>query len=221
MRKQLFILLTIHILTSLLSVSMLAFRIAKVDAAYFLFLVWNLFLAWLPFGFATTAVILRRLPLFPIAFGALWLLFLPNAPYIITDLIHLRWVDGVPLWYDLTMFLSFATTGLLLGFTSLNLMHNLVEERFGRIVGWAFVGVTMGLCGYGIYLGRFLRWNSWDIVTNPFGLLGDMFIMLRYPRAHIESYAITAVFAIIFLTAYITITTIGSMQKAAATPDRH
>jgi uncharacterized membrane protein len=78
----------------------------------------------------------------------------------------------------------------------------------------------MTLCGYGIYLGRFLRWNSWDILTNPFGLLGDMLTMLRYPFSHLEGYAVSIAFAIIFLTGYITVTTLGSMQKTAVTIDR-
>lgn len=214
MKKQFFIILVIHIITSVLSVSLLALRIVKVEAGYFFFLVWNLFLAWLPFVFATAAFTLRRRVLFSAVFGLLWLLFLPNAPYLLTDLIHLRWVEGVPIWYDLIMFLSFVFSGLMLGLTSLNMMQTIVEERAGNFVGWLFVVAIMGLAGYGVYLGRFLRWNSWDVVANPLGLFADMLAMVRHPIAHIESYFISAAFAAIFLLAYIIVMSMGSMQTA-------
>jgi uncharacterized membrane protein len=215
MKKQFFIILAIHLITSGLSVSLLAFRIIRVDAGYFLFLVWNLFLAWMPLLFATAAFITRRKVSGAVGFGLLWLLFLPNAPYILTDLIHLQWVSGVPIWYDLSMFLAFAFTGLLLGLTSLHLMHTVVEERSGRLVGWLFVVAAMGLSGFGIYLGRFMRWNSWDVIINPLSLAQDLFSLVRHPIQNIESYFISAVFAAIFLLGYIIIISLGSFQKAA------
>jgi uncharacterized membrane protein len=214
MNKHFFLILVIHLITSALSVSLLALRMVKVDAGYFFFLVWNLFLAWLPFLFATAAFAARRRVAATAVFGLLWLLFLPNAPYLLTDLIHLRWVEGAPIWYDLMMFLCFAFSGLMLGLTSLNLIQTVVEERGGRLVGWLFVVATMGLSGYGIYLGRFLRWNSWDVLTNPLGLAGDILTMLRYPVQHLESYFISATFAAIFLLAYIIVMSLGSMQTA-------
>ncbi|MFZ0547539.1 MAG: DUF1361 domain-containing protein [Candidatus Promineifilaceae bacterium] len=213
MKKQFLLILTIHVITSGLSIALLALRIIRVEAGYFLFLAWNLFLAWMPFLFATAAYAVRRNGRAALGFGLLWLLFLPNAPYILTDLIHLRWVEGAPIWYDLSMFLCFSLAGLLLGLTSLNLMQTLVMERFGRFVSWLFVIVSMSLAGYGVYIGRFLRWNSWDIITSPFGLAGDILSMLRHPIQHIDGYFTSAVFAAIFLLGYITIISIGSMQK--------
>lgn len=215
MKKHFFLILAIHIITSGLSIALLIFRIIRVDAGYFLFLLWNLFLAWIPFLFAASAFAVRRNGPASAGFGLLWLLFLPNAPYILTDLIHLKWVSGVPIWYDLSMFLSFAFTGLLLGLTSLNLMQTIVEERGGRLVGWFFVVVTMGMAGFGIYLGRFLRWNSWDVIINPLSLVEDLFLLVRHPIQNIESYFISAVFAAIFLLAYVIIFSLGSLQKAA------
>jgi uncharacterized membrane protein len=145
--------------------------------------------------------------------GLLWLLFFPNALYLVTDFIHLGRVGGVSIWYDLIMFLCFALAGLLLGLNSLFLMQTVVDERAGRLAGWLFVLVTVGLAGYGIYLGRFLRWNSWDVFTNPLHLAGDMLAMLRNPFQHWESYFISAVFALIFLLAYVTIISLGSLQR--------
>ena len=87
------------------------------------FLIWNLLLAWLPLAFALVAFQFSRRPLIVLPAAAAWLLFLPNAPYLITDLIHLRPWPNVPHWYDAIMFFTAATTGLFLGFTSLDLMH--------------------------------------------------------------------------------------------------
>jgi uncharacterized membrane protein len=218
MKKPFLLILTIHILTSALAVSLLAFRIVKVETGLFLFLVWNLFLAWLPFLFATAAFTFRRKPLPTFLWGLLWLLFLPNAPYLLTDLVHLRWVEGAPIWYDLIMFLAFAFAGLLLGLTSLNLMQTLVEERANRLISWLFVIAAMALSGYGIYLGRFLRWNSWDLFTNPMDLARDMLAMMRYPLQYGDGYFVSAVFAALFLLAYVTIFSLGSLQKSVQKP---
>ncbi len=215
MKKPFLLILTIHLIASALSFTLVTFRIAHVGRPHFAFLLWNLFLAWLPFLFATAAFMLRRRLLPTAVLSALWLLFLPNAPYLITDLIHLQFSSSVPIWYDMIMLLTFSLTGLLLGLTSLNLMHTIVEERFGRFVGWFVVVSTMGLTGYGIYLGRFLRWNSWDVLTNPLSLANDMLTMLRHPIAHIESYVISLAFTFIFLLAYVTIISLGYLQKAA------
>ena len=104
----------------------------------------------------------RLLPL-----AALWLLFLPNAPYLLTDLIHLGSRDDAPLWFDLVLFSAFAWTGAFLGFLSIYLMQVVVRRTHGALLGWALVGGSLLASGFGIYLGRSLRWNSWDFVTSP------------------------------------------------------
>lgn len=146
-------------------------------ATYFHFLLWNLVLAWIP---ALLAVRLRAssraggrlLPLVP--FGVLWLLFLPNAPYIVTDVIHLRDVGRVSFAYDVPMLAVFGGTGLLLGFMSLYLVQSVVRERFGERAGWRFAAATIPLTGIGVYLGRVLRWNSWDVLVRPEHRLGQL-----------------------------------------------
>jgi uncharacterized membrane protein len=213
MNKYLVLILTVHILTSGRSVALLAARIIRVEAPAYSFLLGNLFLAWIPCICAVSAVQLHRWLLPAAVLGLLWLLFFPNALYLVTDFIHLGRVGGVSIWYDLIMFLCFALAGLLLGLNSLFLMQTVVDERAGRLAGWLFVVVTVGLAGYGIYLGRFLRWNSWDVFTNPLHLTGDMLAMLRNPFQHWESYFISAVFALIFLLAYVTIISLGSLQR--------
>ena len=139
------------------------------------YIVWNLLLAWIPsiLAFAVYRFHLyrtRRYVLFTVC-AVTWFVFFPNAPYIITDFVHLD-IDKPPkiLWIDLLTIASFAWTGLCLGYVSLCLMQEVVRARCGRIVGWSFVLVMLALCSLGIYMGRFLRWNSWDVLSHPLDL---------------------------------------------------
>jgi uncharacterized membrane protein len=138
-------------------------------------LVWNLFLAWIPMLLAL--LIHARAAQFKRLFGELtvcgiaWFFFFPNASYLVTDLVHWNNHAPVPKWFDLLMIMSFAWTGVLLGYLSLYLMQELVRRWKGRAWGWTFVVLMLALSSFGIYLGRFRRLNSWDIVSHPMGLL--------------------------------------------------
>jgi uncharacterized membrane protein len=169
--------------------TLVAVRVVFSHHLTYVFLGWNLFLAAVPLG---ASLILRRLdprrrPVTRAVLFVLWLLFLPNAPYVITDLIHLQHDPPVPLWFDLAMLLSAAGTGLILGYLSLLDVHRLLEARFGWVGGWAAVSSAVVASGYGIYLGRFLRYNSWEVLTGPGKLLGTIAAHLlspwRYPAA--------------------------------------
>ena len=136
----------------------------------FRFLVWNLILAWVPLVFALVvydgyrrgAGLLRLAPAL-----ALWLLFLPNAPYIVTDFVHLSANTQASLWLDGIELSAFAWTGMLLGFVSLYLVHAVLRNRLGELVGWGTVLCVLALASVGVYLGRVKRWNSWDLLTQP------------------------------------------------------
>ena len=159
---------------SLGGAGLLAVRMDRVGKTTFLFLVWNLVLAWIPFLLArfVAAVHGRRGPrllLWPL--GAAWLIFLPNAPYIVTDFVHLGRARGAPLWFDATLIGTFAVTGLVLGLTSLFVVHRVVEARAGRLAGWVVAVGSLALSAVGTYLGRYRRFNSWDLVTDPHSLL--------------------------------------------------
>lgn len=172
----------------------------------YLFLVWNLFLAWVPLLAALAAVRWRRHILPCTVMGSLWLLFLPNAPYITTDLIHLgRWSHpgAPPLWYDLLLLLAFALIGLGLGFYSLGAMQALVSRRYGWAAGWFFVVVTLNLSSLGVYVGRFLRWNSWDLLLRPAGVLADLHAILLNPLANRGAWAFSAFFTAVLLSVYV------------------
>ncbi len=152
------------------------------------FLLWNLFLAWVPLAFAAmTWVVRTRSRLLVALTGLCWLAFFPNAGYVVTDLIHLRTTRGGPLWLDTLMVFSVAWAALLAGIVSLAVMHRAVRDWLGPAAGWLFtIGVSLA-AGFGVFLGRFQRWNSWDIVTRPDDLVADTLRNLTVPRAVVFS----------------------------------
>jgi uncharacterized membrane protein len=137
---------------------------------------------------------------------AAWLLFFPNAPYIITDLLHLTRRSAVPIWYDSLMVFSYALVGLLAGLLSLYLIHRVMDRLLGRGAARLVVTGSLLLAGFGVYLGRFERWNSWDLLTNPAGLLGNALVQLTNPTA----LRLTAVFALMLTLIYYTF--VGFLQ---------
>jgi uncharacterized membrane protein len=196
-------------LSSLLAVTLFVCRAYRSRNVTYVFLVWNLFLAWIPYLGSLWADQLHRSQprrwwrlLVP---GALWLVFFPNAPYIITDFFHLQERASIPLWYDTGMLAVFAWTGLFLAVFSLRIMQRLVKRHLGSILGWLFVAVTLGLSGLGIYLGRFLRWNSWDLLLHPRSVLGDVATRLIRPWDHPQAFGVTCLFAALLLVCYLTI----------------
>jgi len=178
------------------------------------FLIWNLFLAWIPFiiSYFTYTLTLRRKWIYvviPVA-AFLWLIFFPNAPYILTDFQHLaNRSKELPIWYDVMMLIWFAFTGLLLGMVSLFLMQEIIRREFGRWIGWAFVALVAGLSAAGVYMGRFLRWNSWDILYNPTGIALYSFERVQNPS--LQSIGFIGLFAAFFLFLYITLYTFGHL----------
>jgi len=178
------------------------------------FLIWNLFLAWIPFiiAYFTYTMTLSRRQIYvivPIA-AFFWLIFFPNAPYILTDFQHLAgtWRD-VPVWYDVMLLIWFAFTGLLLGMVSLFLMQEVIRREFGRWVGWGFVAVVSVLTSAGVYVGRFLRWNSWDIFNNPTGMAQYTLQSAQDPS--LQSIGFTTLFGAFLLFLYITLYTFGHL----------
>ena len=196
-------------LASAFCVATLVARWVYSEPGAYRFLAWNLLLAWIPLVAAVLVYDMQRRGvrarrLLPAA--AVWLLFLPNAPYLLTDLIHLGSRNDAPLWFDLVLFMAFAWTGALLGFLSLYLMQVVVRRLAGSAVGWAFVGASLLASGFGIYVGRSLRWNSWDFLTRPDALLSDVWARLSdplaYPRSFGMTVALTALLSVLYLVLY-------------------
>ena len=191
------------VLASGLCAAMLFARHLESGTGGYRFLAWNLLLAWVPFVLALALYDWdrkRRPAPFLLALAALWLLFLPNAPYIVTDFIHVGEVPGAPLWYDAAMTAAFAGTGLVLGLGSLLLVQGVVARHSGRLVGWLMIGPVLALCSAGIVIGRFQRLNSWDAVTDPGRLLGIVATRLADPLGRPET-----IVALTGLTGFLTI----------------
>lgn len=174
-----------------MSFILLMIRIKLNKSFFYLFLVWNIFLAIVPYVITMylSNVKLNKLKL---AFWfCIWLLFLPNAPYIITDLLHLRVSTTHALWLDILVILSFALTGLFLFYLSLNDMKILISQHFKKIPIKTLSLCIIFLCGFGVYLGRFLRYNSWEIISNPMQLITDILDMILHPSLHTEVWLFT------------------------------
>jgi uncharacterized membrane protein len=214
------------VLSSVAALAVLAARLVYSGTAGYGFMVWNLFLAWIPLGLAVPIRFSRargRAGFAAVAALAfLWLLFFPNAPYLLTEFQHLhpdhavsaRPVHllaavspgrGVPLWYDVVLVFLFAWNGLLLGFVSLRLVQRAVAARAGAAWGWATVLAVFVLSGFGVSLGRFQRWNSWDLFSRPAALAADVAGRVLNPLAHPRTTAVTVLFAGLLLLAYVTL----------------
>ena len=195
--------------------SMIAVRLERTGSGYYRFLIFNLILAGVPLFFSTVLLIathrrfhwMVQLPLY-----VLWLLFLPNAPYILTDILHLTRASHAPAWYDLALLLSCAGTGLLMGFLSLVDVQEIMARRFGVTCGWIFALVSLVLNGFAIYLGRFLRWNSWDVIVEPARVVSILGAMTQ-PWAHRGALAVTFIFGVILMLGYITFRTLLVQQE--------
>ena len=185
------------------SIFLLAIRIKLNGSFRFLFLVWNLFLALIPF---TITIYLKTKPelkklTFTIGFMS-WLLFLPNAPYIVTDLIHLKWSDTPFMWLDILLVTSFALNGLVLFYLSLVDMKELLLMFLSKRKASMVLLSVFILTGFGVYLGRFLRFNSWDILQRPNKLIEDIFLIIIQPKQHFEAWLFTFTFSVFLIITY-------------------
>jgi uncharacterized membrane protein len=203
------------VLASGFCVSLLAAREWHAGTSGYRFLVWNLLLAWIPFLLALAfydGFRRGRSRVGLAVVGALWLLFLPNAPYMVTDLVHLGRIPGAPLWFDGAMIAAFAATGLLLGLVSVSLMHAVALRVLGPRLGWAALLPVLGLCSLGVVLGRFGRVNSWDALVRP-ARLGDLLaVHLADPRADGRALAVVLAYTTFLALAYLVLYSLSSLR---------
>jgi uncharacterized membrane protein len=165
---------------------LIAFRMMVTQSIIYGFLVINLTLAAIPF-LVTSALLLhskiQSTKFILVAISGIWLLFLPNAPYIITDFLHFKHVGSMPEWFDILMLISFSWTGIAFGFKSLNQMQQIWQSTFSPAISQIFIFICCLSSGFGIYLGRFMRYNSWDIISHPVDLLTDIPLLLLQLKA--------------------------------------
>lgn len=193
--------------SSAFALALFTARVLYSHTIYYNNLVWNLFLAWLPYLFSFAGISIHHL--FPgkwwmiIIPGSLWLIFFPNAPYIVTDFLHLDERPFVPIWYDILLLASFAWTGLFLAIASLRTMQILVRRYLGNIMSWLFTLAALSLSGLGIYLGRFSRWNSWDLLFQPKEVIRDVATHLANPFDNLRFFAFSILFTVFLLVSYL------------------
>ncbi len=186
---------------SVLCISFSFFRISYTGTKIFMFLNWNLFLAlipWLLTSFVITHPKIRKKKFTIFILMMFWLLFFPNAPYILTDLFHLRFIQSMPIWFDMILILSFAWTGLLSGLLSLWDIEKILRQFMNRVFVTIISASLLFLGSFGIYIGRYLRWNSWDIISEPFRLIYDIGDRFINPFNHPRTWGMT-IFLGIFL----------------------
>jgi uncharacterized membrane protein len=199
-------------LSSALSVGLSIMRMIRSHSIAYAFLNWNLVLAWVPLVLAVafTLYAQKKQPA-RVVLGALlagWFVFFPNAPYLVTDLLHLVHQSPrgtMPVVYDSVLFFSFAFSGLLTGFLSLRLVEEQVRRRWGALASWATVALTLTASGFGVYLGRFERFNSWDVVARPAVLVHGVAAHLADPRPIL----VTLLFSVFLVVAYVTVTQVS------------
>ncbi|WP_152611451.1 DUF1361 domain-containing protein [Psychroserpens damuponensis] len=188
-------------ISMVLSIVLLMIRMKLNQSYYLLFLVWNLFLAIIPFAI-TTGLMSTKKPnkLLLFFFFGIWLLFLPNAPYLVTDLLHLTRTNQTYLWLDILVIMSFAFNGLILFYLSLSDMEKLLKSHLKPKLLTPLMLSIFGLTAFGIYLGRFLRHNSWEIINNPLTIFTDSFNIIFQPN--IEAWIFTTTFASFLAISY-------------------
>ena len=166
---------------------------------------WNLTLAWVPYLCSLGLVWLHQHA--PHRRGlwwglfVVWFAFFPNAPYLVTDWLYLPNFHE-DLWYSIGLFLTFSISGLLLSLASLYLVHTLLRTRGGVIETWLVVGLVCLLSGVGVFLGRFVRLNTWDLVTRPGAILEDTLKYVRDPAPHARPLYFSLGFAVLLAVCY-------------------
>lgn len=202
---------TIHewlLLSSCFSVLLLFIRIFVTGSAEYIFLPWNLLLAFVPYWITwwmikNVSIIENKIKL--VVALAAWLLFIPNSFYIITDLFHLTHIESAPKWFDLLLIFSFAWNGILCGIISLRRVEMITTIVRGKGFSIFMVFLVMWLSAFGIYIGRFLRYNSWDVISDPFSLAAEILSMIMHPFENAFAWGMTLCYAVFITFLYFTI----------------
>ena len=181
---------------------LIACRIYFSGSMLFSFLIWNIFLAWIPFKMSQYLLTTKGSKWKQGLLFAAWLLFFPNALYIITDLIHLELESSVPKWYDAILLFSSSVLGLMMAFISLNRVERFLGRMFVEKWKHLLVVLIIFFGSFGVYLGRFLRWNSWDIISNPVGLMETILHRVIFPWEHLRTWGMTGILTVFFVLVY-------------------
>jgi len=189
------------LLFSVFSIVLVLIRFIVVDETD-IFLLMNLGLAWIPYLLSYTFTVNNINKLALILIGFIWLLFFPNSLYMVTDMFQLRPRNFVNIWFDLIMLLSFALVGLFLGFSSLKKVEDLIATKFGRLITQLSVFFLLYLGSLGVYFGRFVRLNSWEVFSMPKVLIIKVLNVFKDPFHDVNFYGTTLIFAVFIYILY-------------------
>ena len=189
--------------------TLLIYRIVKSDGLSYIFLAWNLFLALIPWWISSYLKKKEELNFKHFPLLVLWLLFLPNSPYILTDLFHLRPRDPFPLWFDLVLILSFALIGMVVFLRSLKDMFGVLQKYVSPLFMTIVTPFVFWLISFGLYLGRYLRFNSWNVVNHPFRVVRQSFGILLEK----DTIGFTCIFSVFMWFLYFIITQMNQNEK--------
>jgi uncharacterized membrane protein len=183
---------------------LIAYRVHITGRRVFIFFLWNLFLAILPYLSSEVARYFgsKNKRFSALVFVLFAILFLPNSPYIITDLFHLRERAEMPLWFDTMLVFSVALSGLVLFYVTLFSLRSTLQLLWGKILAEITVLFVTFLCSFGIYLGRYLRFNSWDVMSNPNNLFDEIANRMINPSRHTQTIGVTLLYGAFLLTGY-------------------
>lgn len=209
--------------SSLASIVLFVAGALRNHSTAFEYLIYNLFLAWIPLGITLWLERMLRHRLWsswpPFLLTLFWLGFLPNAFYMISDYIHLQEVARVDLLYDVIMFSSFILNAFALGLISLYIVHSELRKRVSPVSSWALMGATILLTSFAIYIGRDLRWNTWDVLLNPASILFDVSDRLLAPHAHPEMFTTTFGFGVLITNMYVVVWYVARALRQQKLPE--
>ena len=197
--------------------AMLVVRIKFTGSITYIFLVWNIFLAFIPFVFSLFfQSFLQKENWKKVVLFCSWLLFFPNALYLVTDIIHLGDNNDVPVWFDAVLLFTASFVGLALAFASLIHVERFLHKFYAKQKVKYMIAILLFAGAFGVYLGRFQRWNSWDIISNPFSLVEDIAGRFINPFAHLYSWAIVSFLTILYALCWFSIKAISSNKNELA-----
>lgn len=186
------------------TILLISFRVLHFGSYSYLFLAGNLFLGWIPLFLSSLISPAQKAWTQCIVFFG-WLIFFPNSFYLITDLVHLRERAGVPYWFDIFLVFSAVLNGVLMGYVSFMNMEKHLTQKFSSEKTTVIMMGCLFLCSFGIYIGRVLRWNSWDIIVNPTGLGSEVMYRVIHPFRNSGTWIMTVVLTLFFGVFYLAI----------------
>lgn len=194
------------LLPSLACILLFAIRVGLTDTSYYWFLMENLVLAWTPllFGWLLVRALKTRSWYSPICilWSVVWLLMLPNSWYVLTDYVHAVPTGQISELYDITLITSLVMAGFAVGYTSLFMIHRQLLLRLRKMTSAVIVFAVLLASSFAIYLGRDLRWSSWDVVADPAGITLDISDRLIHPFGYPKSWNMTGTVFVLLAGGY-------------------